>query len=165
MDPKKEGKLESSRSVFTLGLNKFRVQSSVVTQIRSLFIRSNYTIGWRRNHVLDHHAPSPVCRVRHDVGPGLRDDPQLRQYRNFIAASAEYSLHLLYAWPPVFRIALAFPLLAIPLTLGCLYFVVRAWREGFWTRYGRMQYTVIALAFTLFLWSLNHIKLLGYHFG
>jgi hypothetical protein len=38
---------------------------------------------------------------------------------------------LLYAWPPVFRVALAFPLLAIPLTLGCLYFVVRAWREGF----------------------------------
>jgi hypothetical protein len=72
---------------------------------------------------------------------------------------------LLYAWPPVFRVALAFPLLAIPLTLGCLYFVVRAWREGFWMRYGRMQYTVIALAFTLFLWSLNHIKLLGYHFG
>jgi CubicO group peptidase (beta-lactamase class C family) len=72
---------------------------------------------------------------------------------------------LIYKWPPVFKVALAFPLLAIPLTLGVLYFAVRAWREGFWTRYGRIQYGIIAIAFTLFLWSLNYVNLVGYKFG
>ena len=72
---------------------------------------------------------------------------------------------LIYAWPPVFKVALAFPLVAIPLTLAVLYFAWRAWQGGFWTRYGRIQYSVIALASLAFLWSLHHVNLVGYHFG
>ena len=72
---------------------------------------------------------------------------------------------LIYAWPPAFKVALAFPLLAIPLTLGVLYFVYRAWQNGFWTRYGRIQYSVIAIMGVAFLWSLNFMNLVGYKFG
>ncbi len=72
---------------------------------------------------------------------------------------------LLYGWPAVFKVALAFPLFAIPLTLGVTWFAVRAWKDGFWTRYGRIQYTVIALASIGFLWSLNFLNLVGYKFG
>lgn len=72
---------------------------------------------------------------------------------------------LIYAWPPAFRVALALPLLAIPLTLGVLYFAWRAWKEGYWTRYGRIRYSVIALMSLAFLWSLNFLNLVGYHFG
>jgi CubicO group peptidase (beta-lactamase class C family) len=72
---------------------------------------------------------------------------------------------LIYALPPVFKVALLFPLLAIPLTLAVLYFAYRAWQGGFWTRYGRIQYTVIALVGVAFLWSLNFANLVGYKFG
>ena len=72
---------------------------------------------------------------------------------------------LIYAWPPVFKVALAFPLLAIPLTAGLLYCAFRAWRGGFWTRYARIQYSVIALMSVAFLWSLNFLNLVGYKFG
>lgn len=72
---------------------------------------------------------------------------------------------LIYAWPPVFKVALAFPLMAIPLTVAMLFFAWGAWRSGFWTRYGRIQYSVIALMSVAFLWSLNHVNLVGYQFG
>lgn len=82
-----------------------------------------------------------------------------------VATFAKDISQLLYGWPAVFKVALAFPLLAIPLTLGVVWFAVRAWKDGFWTRYGRVQYTVIALASIGFLWSLNFLNLVGYHFG
>jgi CubicO group peptidase (beta-lactamase class C family) len=72
---------------------------------------------------------------------------------------------LFYAWPPVFRVALAMPLIAIPLTLGLVYFAVRAWKDRFWGLYGRIQYSVIAVMGLAFLWSLNFLNLVGYHFG
>ncbi len=72
---------------------------------------------------------------------------------------------LIYALPVLFKVSLTFPLLAIPLTLGMLYFVFRAWQDGFWTRYGRIQYTVIAMMSVAFLWSLNFMNLVGYKFG
>ncbi len=72
---------------------------------------------------------------------------------------------LLYGIPTSLYVALAFPLLAIPLTLGVVVFAVRAWREQYWTRYQRIQYSLIALFAVGFLWSLNYWNLVGYHFG
>jgi hypothetical protein len=72
---------------------------------------------------------------------------------------------LLYGIPTSIHVALAFPLLAIPFTFAVLYFAVQAWRQGFWTTYGRIQYTLIALFALGFLWSLNHWNLVGYKFG
>lgn len=72
---------------------------------------------------------------------------------------------LIYGWPAVFKIALALPLASIPIVAGMLYLAARAWRERWWTLYGRLQYSAIALACSLFLWSLNFVNLVGYKFG
>jgi CubicO group peptidase (beta-lactamase class C family) len=72
---------------------------------------------------------------------------------------------LIYEIPRAIYVALAFPLLAIPVTLLVAWFAVRAWHGGWWTRYARVQYTVIALASLAFLWSLNYWNLIGYKIG
>jgi CubicO group peptidase (beta-lactamase class C family) len=72
---------------------------------------------------------------------------------------------LIYAWPPTFKVALAFPLLSVPLTLGTLYFAARLWAGKLWTLYGRIQYSAVAAGGVLFLLALNHFNLVGYHFG
>lgn len=72
---------------------------------------------------------------------------------------------LFMGYPLTFKLALVLPLLAIPLALATLVFAVKAWREGWWTRYGRAQYSVIALFGLLFLWSLSTVNLIGWNFG
>jgi CubicO group peptidase (beta-lactamase class C family) len=72
---------------------------------------------------------------------------------------------LMYGFPPVFRVALAAPLLAIPLTLGVLWFAWRAWRDPSWTRFARVRYSLAALVFVAFLLVLNAVNLIGYRFG
>lgn len=67
--------------------------------------------------------------------------------------------------PGSFRVGLALPLFALPLTLGLLFFAGQAWKEGWWSRYGRVQYTLIVLGSAAFLWLLNFANLLGYKFG
>lgn len=72
---------------------------------------------------------------------------------------------LTYGFPPLIYLALTLPLLAIPLTAALLYFAYRAWREGFWSGLGRVQYSVTAVAGVAFLWSLNFWNLIGYNLG
>jgi CubicO group peptidase (beta-lactamase class C family) len=72
---------------------------------------------------------------------------------------------LLYALPKSVYVALTFPLLAIPVTLAVVWFAVQAWRGSWWTRYARVQYSVIALTSLAFLWSLNYWNLVGYKSG
>jgi CubicO group peptidase (beta-lactamase class C family) len=67
--------------------------------------------------------------------------------------------------PKPIYVSLVFPLLAVPVTLAVLYFAGVAWKEKFWTRYGRVQYTLIALGSLAFLWLLNYANLVGYKFG
>lgn len=72
---------------------------------------------------------------------------------------------LIYSIPRSIYVALAFPLLAIPVTLLVAWAAVQSWRRGWWTRYGRVQYSVIALVSLAFLWSLNYWNLVGYKIG
>jgi CubicO group peptidase (beta-lactamase class C family) len=72
---------------------------------------------------------------------------------------------LIFELPRSLYVALAFPLLAVPLTLAVVVLALIAWREGFWTRYGRIQYSVIAVMSLAFLWSLNYWNLIGYKLG
>lgn len=82
-----------------------------------------------------------------------------------VAALAGGIDELIYALPKTIYAALTFPLLAIPVTLLVAWAAVQAWRHGWWTRYGRVQYSVIALASLAFLWSLHYWNLLGYRIG
>ena len=72
---------------------------------------------------------------------------------------------IVYGLPSMFHAALWLPLICIPLTAAVLWLALKAWRNGFWSRYGRAQFTVIALSSAAFLWSLNFWNLLGFRFG
>lgn len=80
----------------------------------------------------------------------------------FIAAGMD---ELIFGFPTGFKVALALPVLAIPLTLAVVYLAWQVWKNGYWTRYSRIQYSVIALFSVLFLWSLNTVNLVGWNFG
>src|SRR5690606_40318261 len=62
---------------------------------------------------------------------------------------------LIYGFPTLFKVALALPLLALPLTVAALVFAVFAWRDGYWGRVTRIHFTLVALAAVAFLWSLH----------
>jgi len=73
--------------------------------------------------------------------------------------------NLAYGWPMTFKVALALPLIAIPLTLLVVWAALRMWGNSAWTFYGKLQYTVIAAMSVAFLVTLNFFNLIGYHFG
>jgi CubicO group peptidase (beta-lactamase class C family) len=60
---------------------------------------------------------------------------------------------------------LAFPLLALPLIVGALYFNVRLWMSSGWTLGARLHYTLATLAAVALLVVLNAWNLVGYHLG
>jgi CubicO group peptidase (beta-lactamase class C family) len=68
-------------------------------------------------------------------------------------------------WPALFRVALVFPLVAVPLTASVVYLAATVWIRKYWGLFGRIQYSVIALASVVFLWSLNYWNLVGFKFG
>jgi CubicO group peptidase (beta-lactamase class C family) len=72
---------------------------------------------------------------------------------------------LIYRIPTMLRVALLFPMLAIPLALAAVYFAVTLWRSSSWRFGARLHYTLATLAAVAFLFILNYWNLLGYHFG
>lgn len=64
--------------------------------------------------------------------------------------------------PALLNWALVLPLLALPLTAGVAGYALAAWRGGWWTLYGRIQYTLIALLAVLYLMSLHYWNLIGF---
>jgi len=69
-----------------------------------------------------------------------------------------------FEWTGTIKLALTLALIAIPFTLGTLYFATRVWSVEPWTRWRRFQYYVIAIMSALVLWSLNFWNLIGYKF-
>lgn len=63
------------------------------------------------------------------------------------------------------RAVLVLPMVAAVLTLALVWFAWAAWKNGYWTRYGRVQYTLIVVAAATFLWLLNYTNLLGWKLG
>ncbi|HKR33392.1 MAG TPA: serine hydrolase domain-containing protein [Steroidobacteraceae bacterium] len=73
--------------------------------------------------------------------------------------------NLLYKIPTSLRVALTFPLLAIPFALLAAWFAVSVWRSRTWTFGSRLHYSLAAVAVLAFLVVLNYWNLLGYRFG
>jgi CubicO group peptidase (beta-lactamase class C family) len=72
---------------------------------------------------------------------------------------------LLYGFPASMTAALMLPIVTTVLTLGLALLVVRAWKEGYWTRFQRLHYTlftVFAVGLAWFYWYWN---LLGVQYG
>ena len=120
-------------------------------------------VGALRSWKADRMASATARRARRLAGAtGLVTLVFVALLGATVAASID---ELMYGFPAVFRIALAAPLIAIPLTLGVLYLAVRVWKEPLWTRYGRVRYSVIAVVFVAFLLVLQAVNLIGYRFG
>jgi CubicO group peptidase (beta-lactamase class C family) len=66
--------------------------------------------------------------------------------------------------PAYFVALLAIPILTALLTVGLLVFTVRAWKEGYWSTFGRVHYSLITLAALAFIWFVNYWNLLGFRF-
>jgi CubicO group peptidase (beta-lactamase class C family) len=116
-----------------------------------------------RNWKADRAAPAGARRARRLAA--LLALVYVAFFATLIGALAGGIEELIYALPKSIYVALTFPLLAIPVTLLVAWAAVQAWRAGWWTRYGRVQYSVIALAALAFLWSLHYWNLVGYRIG
>jgi CubicO group peptidase (beta-lactamase class C family) len=66
--------------------------------------------------------------------------------------------------PPLLKFGLALPLIAALLGLGVLFYTLKAWRKGYWTRCHRLHYTLVFAAALVFIWFLNFWNLLGWRF-
>jgi len=72
---------------------------------------------------------------------------------------------LLYGFPVSMTAALMLPILATALTLVVAVFAVRAWREGYWTRFRRIHYTLFALFALGLVWFYWYWNVLGVQYG
>lgn len=74
------------------------------------------------------------------------------------------SVGLLYGVPLGMKVALAVPLIGLPLALALPWCLLRVWRSGAWSFLWRVWYSVVVLAELGFLTFLNHWNLLGFRF-
>lgn len=72
---------------------------------------------------------------------------------------------LLFSVPVAFKVALTLALLMIPVMAIVLMYLVKAWRNRYWTVAGRLHYSLTAVAAILFLLILNYWNLIGYNYG
>ena len=71
---------------------------------------------------------------------------------------------LSFGIPLVFKVLLALPLAAIPVSLAVLFFTGAAWIRRWWTWCDRVHYTLVLGGLAGFFWFLNFWNLLGYRF-
>ena len=67
------------------------------------------------------------------------------------------------ASPPLVAV-LTLPLLSVASTLGVLVHAVLAWRRGYWSLFGRLHYTLVALSALAFVALLAYYNLIGFRF-
>jgi CubicO group peptidase (beta-lactamase class C family) len=66
--------------------------------------------------------------------------------------------------PPLLKVGLVLPLIAALLGVGVLFYMLKAWQKGYWTRCHRLHYTLVFVAALVFIWFLNYWNLLGWRF-
>jgi hypothetical protein len=70
-----------------------------------------------------------------------------------------------YGVPLGFRLLMIIPIVIAALTAVALALTVLAWKNKYWSSWGRLHYTLVMLAMLGFLWFLNTWNLLGFRFG
>lgn len=71
---------------------------------------------------------------------------------------------IIYGVPKLLRIALVLPLLAAVLTTAQLVMTVLAWRNRYWSIWGRAYYTLLTTVVLVFTWWLDYWNLLGFRY-
>jgi CubicO group peptidase (beta-lactamase class C family) len=72
---------------------------------------------------------------------------------------------LMYGFPASLTAALMLPILTTVLSLGVVAFAVLAWKDGFWSRFQRIHYTLFALFAVGLVWFYWYWNLLGVQYG
>jgi hypothetical protein len=72
---------------------------------------------------------------------------------------------LFSGFPPTLTVALMLPILISILTLGVVVFAVLVWKEGFWTRFRRIHYTLFAVFAVGLVWFYWYWNLMGPQYG
>jgi hypothetical protein len=62
------------------------------------------------------------------------------------------------------RVALIIPIATALLALVCLWMTVRAWKERYWSVWGRIYFSFLTLTAVLFVPWLNYWNLLGWRY-
>ncbi|MDH7513481.1 MAG: serine hydrolase domain-containing protein [Clostridiales bacterium] len=78
------------------------------------------------------------------------------------AASFSSIYEVMFGVPRLFKIALAFPVIAAVLAIGVLAFTLLAWGKKYWYGCRRLTYTMILMSAVVFLWVLSFYNLLGW---
>jgi hypothetical protein len=73
-------------------------------------------------------------------------------------------VEVIYGVPSLLRVVLVLPLLAAVLTIGQLVFAEQAWRDKWWSLWGRAYYTLLTAIILVFTWWLNYWNLLGFRY-
>ena len=73
--------------------------------------------------------------------------------------------NLFSGFPPTLTAALMLPILASILTLGVAAFAVLCWKEGYWTRFKRVHYTLFAVFAIGLVWFYWYWNVLGVQYG
>ena len=116
-----------------------------------------------RNWTADRAAPAGARRARRLLA--LLGLAHLAFLALMVASFAIGVDDLLYALPTTLYVALALPLLAVPLTVAVAALAASGWRHGWFTAYQRAQYSAIVLLGVAVLWSLWYWNLVGYRIG
>ena len=69
-----------------------------------------------------------------------------------------------YGVPPKIMALLWIPIVTTVLTGVVLFFALRAWRRRMWSKWGRVHYSLIAVAGLAFVWFFVYWNLLGFHY-
>jgi hypothetical protein len=69
---------------------------------------------------------------------------------------------IVFGYPLTLRLGMLLPLLSMVPTVAALVCAVLAWRDRLWSMFGRVHFTLVALAIPVFLWQLRYWHLLGW---
>jgi len=67
--------------------------------------------------------------------------------------------------PPGIYFLMVLPIVVAGVSAAVMICVVLAWKNGYWNVWGRVHFTLVALALAEFLWFVKTWNLLGFHFG
>jgi CubicO group peptidase (beta-lactamase class C family) len=73
-------------------------------------------------------------------------------------------LKVMSSFSSMLAVALAFPVAAAVLTIGAAVFTGLAWRDRYWSVWGRIHYSLVTLAAVVFARLLSYWNLLGWRF-
>jgi CubicO group peptidase (beta-lactamase class C family) len=111
-----------------------------------------------------------ICRRKIDGNPAPRAARWLAGLMSacflvflvLLAATLGNSNEVMFGVPPLFKIALAFPLIGAALAVVMLGYTLLAWFKKYWYGCRRLTYTLILLAAVAFLWLLYFYNLIGW---